>query len=284
MATQKKQKLSNFDFSVEGAHVALVTRAANGKETPLIVKKVTPVEKGEYFEGDDESEPTTEIKMSLTDFLRLHCYMYEDEAKLIVNSIMKSAESDPEKYADVLKQIPADLLPDASVRQAQTTQTPEVIKMSDKDNKTPEQLADAKHAEATVALEKKVDEQNLILKGMQDQLKKYEEAEEIRKAAKFGAMAMKYKSIGANDDTALVLTKMAEVEGFEAIVSLLDSAVETLEKADLLKPAGVEGETLVVKSIDELQTIAKGLMTASPELTIQKAMVLAARSNPHLVK
>jgi len=282
MTTQKKQKLSNFDFSVEGAHVALVTRAANGKESPLIVKKVKPVEKGEMFEGDDESEPTTEIKMSLTDFLRLHCYMWEDEAKLIVNSIVKSAEANPEAYVEILKKIPTELLSDAPVRQAQTKT--EVTKMSDNDKQTPETIADVQKTADQVALEKKVGDQEAALVTIQAQLKKYEEAEEIRKAAKFGALAAKYKSIGGNDELAVALQAMSAVEGFDAVVAVLDSAVETLEKAALLKPAGVDGETVVVKSVEELQNIAKGLMDADKTLTIQKAMVKAAIANPHLVK
>ena len=58
----------------------------------------------------------------------------------------------------------------------------------------------------------------------------------------------------------------------------------TVVFAELLKPVGVEGEQVVVKSIDELQTIAKGLMDADKTLTIQKALVKAAIAHPHLVK
>lgn len=281
MTTQKKQKLSNFDFSVEGAHVALVTRAANGKEAPLIVKKVKPVEKGEYYEGDDKTPSDTEIKMSLTDFLRLYCYMWEDEAKLIVNSIVKSEKPASEAYADILKQIPTEVLSDALVRHAQT-QT-EVTKMSNVDTNAPA-TTDVQKTADQVALEKKVSEQDATLVTIQAQLKKYEEAEEIRKAAKFGALAAKYKSLGGNDELAVALQAMSDVEGFDAVVAILDGAVETLEKAELLKPKGVDGEQVVVKSIDELQTIAKGLMDADKTLTIQKALVKAATAHPHLVK
>lgn len=281
MTTQKKQKLSNFDFSVEGAHVALVTRAANGKEAPLIVKKVKPVEKGEYYEGDDQTPSDTEIKMSLTDFLRLYCYMWEDEAKLIVNSIVKSEKPASEAYAEILKQIPTEVLSDALVRHAQT-QT-EVTKMSNVDTNAPA-TPDVQKTADQVALEKKVSEQDATLVTIQAQLKKYEEAEEIRKAAKFGALAAKYKSLGAGEDLAVALQAMSGVEGFDAVVAILDGAVETLEKAALLKPVGVEGEQVVVKSIDELQTIAKGLMDVDKTLTIQKALVKAAIAHPHLVK
>ena len=281
MTTQKKQKLSNFDFSVEGAHVALVTRAANGKEAPLIVKKVKPVEKGEYYEGDDETTNGSEIKMSLTDFLRIHCHMWADEARLIANSIVKSAEANPEAYAEILKKIPTELLSDEPVRHAQT-QT-EVTKMSTVDTNAPA-TPDVQKTADQVALEKKVSEQDATLVTIQAQLKKYEEAEEIRKAAKFGALAAKNKSLGGNDELAVALQAMSDVEGFDAVVAILDGAVETLEKAELLKPKGVDGEQVVIKSIDELQTIAKGYMESDKTLTIQKALVKAATAHPHLVK
>ncbi len=207
--------------------------------------------------------------------------MWEEEAKLIVNSIVKSAEANPEAYAEILKKIPTELLSDEPVRHAQTKT--EVTKMSNVD-KAPETITDVQKTADQVALEKKVSEQDAALVTIQAQLKKYEEAEEIRKAAKFGALAVKYKSIGAGEDFAVALQAASELEGFDSIVAVLDSAVETLEKASLLKPAGVDGEQLVVKSIDELQTIAKGLMDADKTLTIQKALVKAAIANPHLTK
>jgi len=275
---QTKKELKNFDFSVEGAHVALVTRAANGKTEPLIVKKA-PVEKGEYFDGDDQSANDTKIEMSLTDFLKIHCYMWEDEAKLIANSIKKAADAEPEVYASLLKQIPADLLldggnSDTPVRTApnnleDVTMTVEVT--------TPEQVADVTKAAETEALLKKLDD-------VQKRLEKYEADEAVRKSAKFGAMVVKYAAIGATEADADVLKALSEQEGFDRVLAMLDSAVDTLKNADLLKPVGAEGDQPNVSTADELNGIAKGYMDADKSLTIQKALVKAAQAHPHLVK
>lgn len=276
----KKKKLSNFDFSVAGAHVALVSRAANGKETPLIVKKLDPVEKGEYHEGDDETQNGAMVEMSLADFLSCRFGVWGYEARLIANSIKKAAETDPE-YAELLKSIPQEVLEEDPVRHAPNNL--EEVSMSEIET-TPEQVAGVQKAAETQALEKSLVEKDEIIKSMQSKLKAFEEAEEIRKAAKYGAMAQKYAPIGADESTAEILKAFDGVEGFDKIVEMLDNAVATLEKQDLLEPVGVEGEQVVVKSVTELQDIAKVLMDQDKTLTIQKALVLAAQRNPHLVK
>jgi len=286
--SNKKKKLSEFDFSVKGAHVALVTRAANGKTEPLIVKNFTAdVEKGEYYEGDDTSDSSIAVKMSLADFLRVKYGEWSDTAKLIANSIKKAADGKPE-FADLLKEIPTELLSEEEVRQApveQSTNTNQEDVTMSKAVETPEQVADVQKAAEAVALEKKVQEQAEILKAMSDKLAKFEEAEEIRKTAKFGAMADKYSAIGANEETAGVLKSLEGHAGFEHIVKMLDNAVDTLEKGGLLKATGEEGDSKPsLGSIDELKDIAKNLMAGDKNLTIQKALVVAAKQNPHLVK
>lgn len=288
MSKQKKKLLTNFDFSVEGAHVALVTRAANGKTEPLIVKKA-PIEKMEDGEEDDKPSGVN-IEMSLEDFLQHMLYMWPDTASLVANSIKKSAESD-DAYASIVKALPQALVDGggsnsdspSSVRPAPVaTEKSEATKPNTEDKKsmsqvdtTSEQGAGVQKAAETEALLKKVED-------MQKRLEKFEADEEVRKSAKFGAMVVKYAAIGAKEEDADVLKSLSEQPGFDRVLAMLDSAVETMKNANLLEPEGVEGEQNALSTTDELTAIAKGLMEQDKTLTIQKALVKAAITNPHL--
>lgn len=288
MSKQKKKLLTNFDFSVEGAHVALVTRAANGKTEPLIVKKA-PIEKMEDGEEDDKPSGVN-IEMSLEDFLQHMLYMWPDTASLVANSIKKSAESD-DAYASIVKALPQVLVDGggsnsdspSSVRPAPVaTEKSEATKPNTEDKKsmsqvdtTSEQGAGVQKAAETEALLKKVED-------MQKRLEKFEADEEVRKSAKFGAMVVKYAAIGAKEEDADVLKSLSEQTGFDRVLAMLDSAVETMKNANLLEPEGVEGEQNALSTTDELTAIAKGLMEQDKTLTIQKALVKAAITNPHL--
>lgn len=288
MSKQKKKLLTNFDFSVEGAHVALVTRAANGKTEPLIVKKA-PIEKMEDGEEDDKPSGVN-IEMSLEDFLQHMLYMWPDTASLVANSIKKSAESD-DAYASIVKALPQALVDGggsnsdspSSVRPAPVaTEKSEATKPNTEDKKsmsqvdtTSEQGAGVQKAAETEALLKKVED-------MQKRLEKFEADEEVRKSAKFGAMVVKYAAIGAKEEDADVLKSLSEQTGFDRVLAMLDSAVETMKNANLLEPEGVEGEQNALSTTDELTAIAKGLMEQDKTLTIQKALVKAAITNPHL--
>lgn len=285
MTEHKKKKLTNFDFSVEGSHVALVTRAANGKTEPLIVKKA-PVEKMED-EDEDEKPSGVSVEMSLEDFLSHMVYMWPDTAKLIANSIKKSAETDAE-YETIVKALPQALVDGGgspcSVRPAPvSTEKSEDAKPTIEDDKSmsdiekqSEQGADVTKAADTEALLKQV-------QSMQKRLEKFEADEELRKSAKFGAMVVKYAAIGATEADAEVLKALSEQAGFDRVLAMLDSAVETLKGANLLEPVGAEGDAKKLSTVDELTDIAKGYMAEDKTLTMQKALVKAAQANPHLV-
>lgn len=288
--SQQKKLLTNFDFSGEGHHVALVTAAANGKTKPLIVKKA-PVNKSE---GEELVPSGLKIEMTIEDFLVYMDYMYPEKAFLVANSIKKSAESDA-NYDQIVKALSQKLI-DVGANPSSVQPAPAPVSKTDAQPKTEdtnsmtaidkpsEQGAGVEKAAETVALEKKYEDLSEVLKSVQAQLQKHQDAEELRKTAKFGAMVVKYAAIGAVETDAEVLKRFAEQEGFDRVLGMLDSAVETLQKADLLAPVGAEGDSREVTTIDELQEVAKGYMEADKGLTIQKAMVKAAISHPHLVK
>ena len=83
-----KRKLSDFDFSTQGAHVALVDAAAN--------ERTTLVMKGIKF-TDEEIEKIQQIRvtMELPDFLQKFFYMYHEDAEVLA-SLMGYVEPENE--------------------------------------------------------------------------------------------------------------------------------------------------------------------------------------------
>ena len=289
MAKQKKKLLTNFDFSVDGAHVALVTRAANGKTEPLLIKSLS---EDETMEENEDKPSGITLEMSLEDFLSHMLYMWPETASLVANSIKKSAETD-DAYSEIVKALPASLVdggegesnsqstvrpaPVAAEKSVTTKPNTEDEKsMSDVEKKSEQGAGETKAAETEALLKEVAD--------MRKRLEQFEAAEEVRKTAKFGAMVAKYAPIGAKEDDVEVLKSLSNQEGFDRVVAMLDSAIETLTQKGLLDTVGAEGDLPSVSKTDELTDIAKGYMEQDKSLTMQKALVKAAVANPHLIK
>jgi hypothetical protein len=147
----KSQRLSNFDFSIEGAHVALVGKAANGSESFLVTKSLTGHKEPEITtkaydyvdlvisadslpelqdrleemlegseEGSEEDDNSTMVNMPLADLLRMVGYVTESEAQKISESVVKSAtqlafedENDPRRQ-EFINSLKALINPDST--------------------------------------------------------------------------------------------------------------------------------------------------------------------------
>jgi hypothetical protein len=140
----KVQRLSKFDFSAEGSHVALVGKAANGKEEFLITKSLDSAEVvknynyvdlvigagslpelqvalEEMLDGSEEeveANPTM-VNMPLASLLRMVGYMSEDEAQKISESVVKSATTlaaieDDSKREEFTKALTALVIPNGT--------------------------------------------------------------------------------------------------------------------------------------------------------------------------
>ena len=222
---QKFQRLDNFDFSANGAHIALVDRAANGFKA-LVIKSV---------EAQEEPKPIVKE--------------VEPQKPVVDPIVAKSNNGDNSPMSDNVEVIKAEDV-EAMIKKA----------------------VEASEASFKVELEKS-----------EAKISKFEEAEEVRKQAKFDALATKYAVLGDVEGIADVLKGMEGAEGSEKVLALLDSALETLDKADLLKEEGVDGEGEALTSAEELKKLADAL-AVEKSITIQKAMVEIAQARPDLVK
>lgn len=302
---KKKQRLTDFDFSSTDAHVALVGKAANGKEKFLVVKNLNPqkIEKQDFLvafqnpeldnmlmemademvrEADDKPKAIAELP--LEDLLRIFFYMWGEDAKVIAESIViKSDDANKDALREaLLKRLQAGgdrsgAAGKTKVEKSTTENENGVKTMSDK---APEQVDVAKAIADAVATQKaEADAKIADLQKAVDAMKAREEAVEL---AKYVGIAKSLEVLGATDKTGAVLKAVAGIEGGQDVLSMLTKAVETLTKGDALKEIGtglgVEAEDKVAK----LEAVAKSIVAAEG-VTFQAAMVLAADRNPQLV-
>lgn len=220
---EKFQRLDNFDFSAEGAHIALVDRAANGWKA-LVIKSADPVEEKPVVKEEDKATKPEPV-------------------------VAKSNDGDKPKMSDDVKVMKAEDV------EALITKAIEATKSE---------------------FQGKLDEQA-------SQIEKHEAAEEVRKEAKFAAMTKKYEVLGDVEGVAEVLKGLEAVEGFDKLIALLDSAVTSVSKADLMEEQGSSEEGEDLSSMEELKKLA-AVKASEKSISISKAMVEVAAERPDLVK
>lgn len=290
---EKFQRLEEFDFSSEGAHIALVDRAANGWEA-LVIKSAPKEDNKEINTVDLESIEKELLKkldvesiskqdgdmpmvqMSLSKLLQMVFYAWEDDANAIAESVMKSSDEVVEKLSETLKD---NLHGSTDV---------DLNKHGEKPNMSKEEVIKAADVEAMInkALEAQAAEVESLKEEVsksKSELEDFRKAEDIRKDAKFNAMAEGYSSLGDIEGLGQVLKSLEGKEGFDKIVGLLDSAVETVSKGALLDETGSDGEGSSLSSFEELEKLAEA-KAAEVGCTIQKAFTLVAQERPDLVK
>ena len=291
----KFQRLDNFDFSAEGAHIALVDRAANGWEA-LVVKSapedvepkfkfdIAEVEKELLKKLDVESISKQEeggvgpmVSMSLSQLLQVAFYMYSEDADIVASSIVKSEDKDK-----LIEEV-ASLINKDGLLGSPKHNNGEKPKMSD------EQVVKAADVQAMIEKASEVHKAEMKelkadIEKRDAQLQSFEDAEEVRKSAKYGAMAKVYESLGDTEGLGEVLKSLSSVEGFDKVIALLDSAADTISKEALLNEEGAGGEGVVLESMQELTKLAEAKVAANPEMTIQKAKVEVAIERPDLVE
>lgn len=302
---KKKQRLTDFDFSSPDAHVALVGKAANGKEKFLVVKNLNPqkIEKQDFLvafqnpeldnmlmelaenmveEADDKPKAIAELP--LEDLLRIFFYMWGEDAKVIAESIViKSDEASKDALREaLLKRLQAgsDRSGAAGTTKVEKSATENENGVTTMSDKAPEQVDVAKAVADAVAIAKaEADARIADLQKAVDAMKAKEDAAEL---AKFVGIAKGMEVLGATEKTGAVLKAVSAIEGGAEVIAMLQKAVDTLAKGAALEEVGtglgVEAEDKVAK----LEAVAKKI-AADEGVTFQAAMVLAADRNPQLV-
>lgn len=300
----KKQRLSEFDFTSEDAHVAIVGKAANGKEKFLVTKKFSadaePINKAVdaytqmYIDQliadakEDELEQAKAdkvyVEMSLEDLLRNFCHVWGDQAKDIAASVIMKSVTDDKK--DALRKALLAKMPHGSDRSGAADNTegqPSTIEKSQVENmtdpKAPEQVDINKAVEAATSA------QASVIADLQKSLEILKADKEAAELAKYAVVAKSLETLGATDSHAKVLKAVAAIEGGKEVLDMLTKAVALIAKGDALNE---KGTSLGADSEDKpakLAAIAKSLVAAdaSKTLTFAQAMVTAAEQHPELL-
>lgn len=326
--TSKKQRLTDMDFSQEGNHVALVGKAANGKTKFLVTKSLDTVEKAHNDvldsvkiammseeidrliaeeQGDDNNDKKVgvdgkiEVSMPLSDLLQMVCYLSERESDKIVDSIVKTVDSEVSdeakaEFAEKLKALANKDSAPGAITKNLTIQTEENSMGDNTNTKAPvvkdgvtegegledlQKSLDAKDAKI-VELEKAAADASKSSEGLEDIVKGMQAREGERILKAFNDTAEKFSSLGSDEGTGAILKEVASLEGGSKILGMLDTAMELINKSELLDEVGGSGEAEVKDSYGELEAIAKELRASDTSLTESEAIVKAASMNPKI--
>jgi len=288
---KKKQRLSDFDFSSPDAHVAIVGKAANGKEKFLVMKSLNEkIEKAvdpytqAYIDGlladaaDNEAKAAKAdkvyVEMPLEDLLRTFMGMWGDQAQSIAASVVMKSITDDQK--DALRKALLAKMQSGSNRSgaAETTDSAESLNKSKETtmtDKAPEQV------DVTKALADR-DAKIADLQKSLDALKAKDEAAEL---AKFEVVAKSLETLGAKVEDAKVLKAVAAIEGGKAVLDMLTKAADLLAKSAKLNE---QGSGLSADADDKgakLDSLAKSYAKEN-KVTFAAAMVAVAEQHPEL--
>jgi hypothetical protein len=288
---KKPKRLKNFDFSVKGAHVALVDQAANGKEKFLTVKSFMEDLIEDLQEDLDEAKAAKEVEdkaraviveMPLVDLL-VEYGIWRETANMLVASI-KRASPEADK---IIQQVHSDIVSLSSVGASGASESgglspayliaksKKEAAMSDKEN-APDQVD-------VQELLKSVQAQNEVIKSLQEQVDANRAAEAAREAARYVEITKKYESLGLEEVDATVVQAIARIEGSEKILKALDTALDLVNNVDKLSAQGKGGSSEGASVTTELELKAKEIQAAEG-CTLPQATVKAIAKFPHLVK
>ncbi len=252
--SEVKRRLTNIDFSKEGAHVALVDKAANGHDV-LIMKAA---------DSEEINKAEVQITLDVINFLTTFFNMWSWEAATLAeifgvetdyfddefrfeefNSIgasevtlMKSAsgvENTEETLSAFVRNLPSeDLNTLKAFAESFYNKKEEVNKMADIE----------KAAEVQVELEKAVEEKNAIQKSLDEANEKLAEinkAEEESVKAEYIEVA---KGFGAEtEDLGLAMAVISASESGMTVIKALEDAHKRLDEV-VEKEAGFSGESV----------------------------------------
>lgn len=273
-----KRKLSNIDFTSEGAHLALVSKdqggPANGADYALVMKSVN------FSEEFIQKASQVKVTMEITDFLRRFFNVYYEDAEVLARSLgfttamqdkeaeemqEKESEDEPETYEDYIQskmeafEVMKSLYESASI--------PEVLSKLDEDEylamlKDQERLEkafkkidkDSKEKNSAVALVAKAEE------GSTEAIAKAEQSDEKTEAkVEPSETVNKGKSMTKEVQVAEKTVEVVEKSQLDSIQKAFDEQKEQLQKAlDLVAAFEKEKQEAIRKArFDQLKTAVK---------------------------
>ena len=205
-----KKRLKNFDFSGEGAHMALVHSsqgAANGFKTLITKSEI------------DISKMSEQQVQNLKDIVKACNNFSEEEADSYIQSLREEVQKDTNGVSPV-SELEATL-------EGSDVETPsEVIKNMSTENV---EVIEKSAVEALVAeaIEKATAAKEAEIAELQKSLNDFKEAQEAAKKAEYVEKAAAYEVLGVEDAEAfgVALMKMAEQEDLKVVSEVLEKAL-----------------------------------------------------------
>lgn len=214
---ETKRRLKNFDFSAEGAHMALVGEfqngAANGYKT-LITKSLT-------------NDLTEEQKESLKQIIKSAQECSDEEAEAIIKA-----------HLDTSKNTQGD----SKTPLSENLETPDEV-----DNMTTDNVEMIEKSVSDAALQevqKAADTAKAEVEELKKSLKAFEEAKAEAEKQEFIVKAQGFESLGVTEENteafAVALMKMSKDEDLSVIQEVLEKAVTIAKSVGDLEPVGVD--------------------------------------------
>lgn len=227
MSNEPKRKIHGFNFQSEGAHVALVDKAANLTEV-LTMKAAS-----------EPAEPEVQISLTMKEFLQRFFYMWDDEASDL--SVILGYGAGGDEYWDslvdkveLLKSVDGnDKAPESVVALVQDLQKKFEKGKEIMDEKTIQKAVDA-------ALAAQNEKHEADLKKALSEVETLKAREEARERTEIADVVKGWSLVDEADADTYVeaLFKMRNFEGFKLVTALVEKAHEKLN-AELTVEKGV---------------------------------------------
>jgi hypothetical protein len=267
-----KRIVKEIDFTTEGAHIALVAKAANGEKV-LLMKKKTELKK-----AADEVLISTSMQTFLTTFF----YMYSEDA----NELAQILGYDPQEWTyDIIGDETEITLLKSLTNEDKISQDlyEKIEKMETnfkhlekegKDMKTNEEkkaelqksIDDAVAVAVKVAIEKAAADSAVALEAKDTVIADLRKVEDKRIKDEYTELVKGYSFVEDADVLATTLFKCRGIEGFDVILT-------TMEKARTAMAEALEGEV----GTDEEKDLNKSDET--PDQLTKTAELIKARYN-----
>lgn len=208
-----KKRLTDFDFSGEGAHMALVHEsqgAANGFKTLVMKSEI------------DITKMSENQIQNLKDIVKACNNFSEEEAEEYIQSLSEEVNKDTNgvsPVSDVNEETPNEVIKDMST---------EVIEKS---------VVEALVAEA---IEKANAAKQVEIEALEKSLNEFKEAQEIAKKAEFVEKAAEFEILGVEDKEAfgIALMKMAEQDELKVVSEVLAKALNIAKNVGEISEEG----------------------------------------------
>lgn len=290
-----RRRLTNFDFSKEGAEVSLVDKAAN-KRTILVTKSeagnIENIEKG-----------LMELLQVVSNLMPQQDQEQEDQSTgSPLQSVMDSLNSVSNQLTKLINLNPEDSLMHSSLEEMQlqpaTVPTPQTYNLEKSDMPTNEEILKSLQSEegqallsgliqkATAEKDEQIQKAEQEANKLKSAVELIEKREQARADQEMAATVAKYEDLGVKAEDVDLFKSIASTgeENFKRFQEILEVSKSALDNAGALEVSGADSvEEVSSVELDngipkEIHNKAVELQKSDSNLTYEQAILAVARS------